>query len=398
MKKILVTAMLVMVVGSCALAEDGRGLLERAVEHYSGLEAYAGTMEISLVMPAGMEAMAEGMPPSTYGVTVAADGRVAYRPQGGMIADPFVQDSEHWFVEIGFLEMTVMADAVSVDDLLGEGDFGLPIPGFKEALMPGRRAGQVGSLLDAGEVIDGGSEDVGGTKCRRLDLAEGPSVWVAAEGTPWILRMRSEATEAEPGTMMIQPGADLVFTDLTADPDLDGAFEITPTEGFELRDSMPGPEDFAEAAGGGPGGEHPSVGSAAPDFELPTLDGGMARLSDLKGSVVVLDFWATWCKPCLMALPGVIEVTSELADQGVVFWAVNQRESEGSINKLLTEKGWTMPVALDADGAVGSAYGVQGIPHTAIIDKAGVVRHVHSGFAPGMDEQLKKEIEALLAE
>jgi len=94
----------------------------------------------------------------------------------------------------------------------------------------------------------------------------------------------------------------------------------------------------------------------------------------------------------------VTEVANSFADQDLVFYAVNLREPVEKITKFLGKKGIKPPVATDRWGKAGQAFGVRGIPHSVLIDKKGVVRHVHVGFMPGMEKTLKKEIATLLAE
>ena len=386
--------------------DSGREILESAVDHYAKLDAYAARMEINLKLPEEFAAMAGGMEPSHYEAVATRDGRVAFRPQGGMISDPFVQSADQWYVEIGFLKAYVLQDAVPMDQLLDEGgDRGIPVPGCVEFVRLGRKQDEAGSFLATESITDAGSEEVGGVMCRHLELSgagiEG-DVWVTEGATPWVVRILMDPPTPPPGEndgmMMITPALEITYSDWVGDPDLEGAFVIEINEDFTKRDSMPSNEEIAGGGGHGPGGDHESIGEPAPALSLATLDGGRMNLAELKGQVVVLDFWAVWCKPCLMALPGVIEVTSELADKGVTFYAVNQLDKKDKIRSLLKEKGWDLPVALDTDGSAGQAFGVTGIPHTVIIDREGVIRHVHSGFFPGMEKQLKEEVEALLAE
>ncbi len=404
---VLVTALSLVLAANivCAGDDSGREILEDAVDHYANLGAYAAKMEINLKLPEELAAMAGGMKPSHYEAVTAGDGRVAFRPQGGMINDPFVQSADQWFVEISFMKAYVLMDAVPMDQLLAEeGDGGIPVPGCAEFLRLGRKQDESGSFLAAESITDAGSEEVGGVMCRHLELSgagiEG-EVWVTEGATPWIARILMDPPAPPVGEnagMMIMPALEITYSDWDGGPDLEGAFVIEINEDFTKRDSMPSNEEIAGGGGHGPDGDHDSIGEPAPALSLATLDGGRMSIAELKGQVVVLDFWAVWCKPCLMALPGVIEVTSELADKGVAFYAVNQLDSKDKISSLLKEKGWALPVALDTDGSAGQAFGVSGIPHTVIIDRDGVIRHVHSGFFPGMEKQLKTEVEALLAE
>jgi thiol-disulfide isomerase/thioredoxin len=136
------------------------------------------------------------------------------------------------------------------------------------------------------------------------------------------------------------------------------------------------------------------IGKPAPELELVTLDGKQTNLSDLRGQTVILDFWATWCGPCVVGLPQVMEVALENPDD-VVLIAVNQQEDAATIETFLATHGWDgLTVALDEDGNAARRYGVSGIPHTVIVDPNGDVQHVHVGISPNLKATLTSEIGA----
>jgi len=143
----------------------------------------------------------------------------------------------------------------------------------------------------------------------------------------------------------------------------------------------------------------PLIGQKAPDFQTQFLNEEEFKLSDQKGKVVILDFWATWCGPCVRALPELLKATSSFNKKNVALLAVNQGESTKVISKFLKKKQLkALSVIMDETRKIGGDYKVKGIPKTVIIDQKGVVRHVHVGFSSGMGERLKGEINKLLSE
>lgn len=134
----------------------------------------------------------------------------------------------------------------------------------------------------------------------------------------------------------------------------------------------------------------------APDFSLRTLNEDVVTLSSLRGSVVILDFWASWCAPCTRTLPGLEELASRLADRGVVFLAVSLDRTAGAAQQYADSQ--NLPRAgvlygsLKEARAVKDLYGVVGIPHTFVIDRDGWIRF--SGVPSGVTEEL---LESLLA-
>lgn len=138
------------------------------------------------------------------------------------------------------------------------------------------------------------------------------------------------------------------------------------------------------------------IGSIAPDFELPRLDGSTFRLSEHKDKVIILDFWATWCGPCVAALPEYLSAVRKFEAEKVIFVAVNQQESADQIRAFLAEKKLAPIVALDRTGSVGEQFRVSGIPHTVVISPGNLVEDVHVGYRPGSAEELQTTVQQML--
>ncbi len=119
----------------------------------------------------------------------------------------------------------------------------------------------------------------------------------------------------------------------------------------------------------------------APDFVLPTLDGGSFQLSEYAGQVVVVNFWATWCAPCRIEIPDLIEMQSELGDQGIQIVGISlDHQGREVVQEFAEEAGFNYPILLD-DGEVAEQFGgVYALPTTIIIDKEGMIRRQIPGL------------------
>ena len=138
----------------------------------------------------------------------------------------------------------------------------------------------------------------------------------------------------------------------------------------------------------------------APDFSWQDANGKIVHLSDLKGKVVLIDFWATWCGPCRMTIPHVEAIYNKFKDKGVVVIGVNldNQASRQKVEQFIKEKGITYLVIGDPNGAVASQYGATSIPRFFFIDKHGRIAKMVVGYDPNMEQVFTQEIESLLKE
>ena len=136
------------------------------------------------------------------------------------------------------------------------------------------------------------------------------------------------------------------------------------------------------------------VGKPAPDFKLDSLNGKSVSLSDFKGQVVLLDFWASWCPPCQESLPHLGQVYGEKND-GVKVLAVNMGEQREAVQAFVKQQNIDVPVLLDPKNQVAQKYNVSSIPQSVIIGKDGQVKKVFVGMGPDTFKQIRQEIQSL---
>ena len=122
-----------------------------------------------------------------------------------------------------------------------------------------------------------------------------------------------------------------------------------------------------------------TIGSQAPDFELDELSGGSISLSSKVGNPVVINFWASWCAPCVEEMPNIQSVFEKYPGEFDVL-AVNAGETPDQIQQFVLDVGVKFPILMDQDGLVQNLYRIRGLPTTYIIDRDGVIRFQHIGL------------------
>ncbi|TVS14686.1 MAG: TlpA family protein disulfide reductase [Gammaproteobacteria bacterium] len=151
---------------------------------------------------------------------------------------------------------------------------------------------------------------------------------------------------------------------------------------------------FAVAAQAG----GPKVGSPAPDFTLESRSGGTVALSDLKGEVVLLNFWATWCPPCRQEMPLLDQIYGRYEALGFTLLGVNVEQDSNLADRFLADVPVSFPILLDPQEQVSKLYQVPAMPTTVIIDRQGIVRYIHYGFRPGDEQKVQDEVRRLIRE
>ena len=136
------------------------------------------------------------------------------------------------------------------------------------------------------------------------------------------------------------------------------------------------------------------TGQAAPDFSLESLDGHQISLKDLKGSPAVLNFWASWCQPCLIEHPGLVSVAKTYKGRGVVFLGILYGDNEKDARSFLKRHGTAYPTLVDVNQRSAIDYGIAGVPETYVLDKDGIIVKKYVG--PVSSQELSALLDGLL--
>jgi len=136
----------------------------------------------------------------------------------------------------------------------------------------------------------------------------------------------------------------------------------------------------------------------APDFALKSDSGSNLRLSELRGEVVLINFWASWCGPCRQEMPVLSELHEQYRDMGFTVLGVNVEENSTDARKLLKSMPVSFPVLFDNDSTVSRQYDVVAMPSTVLVDRDGNVRYLHRGYNPGEEADYVEKVRSLIRE
>lgn len=394
-----------------AAQQDGEKIDPKADEIIRGVANYLRDLEsfrveISMDVHFTMEGMSQQMN-SQYSVAVQRPNKLSMVLKQGMMGATIVSDGEKLYTYMPMMENKyTVEDAPQKLGEITEGGADMAGAGmmdgmfFVTALFADDPYDKIMEGVNAVQYL--GSEELDGVRCHLLGFAQDDVDWklwvqtgdepLPRKVVPDMSKMYDEMAGQMPGAKGMKMEMEVRFDGWAVNVDLpEDQFAFVPPEGAEQVETFFEGMDFGQQT-------HALVGQSAPAFKLALLDGGELDLSAHKGrDIVILDFWATWCAPCVRALPILIDVADTYKDRGVVFYAVNQREMPEKISTFLESKRFSLRVPLDREGRVGELYGVQGIPQTVVIGKDGMVQAVHVGFMPGMKKKLSDELDALLA-
>ena len=138
--------------------------------------------------------------------------------------------------------------------------------------------------------------------------------------------------------------------------------------------------------------------SAAPDFTLKSTDGKNVRLSEYRGDVVLINFWASWCGPCRQEMPLLSELHDRYQSLGFTVLGINVEEDSSGARRLLGKMPVSFPILLDNTSTVSKQYDVIAMPSTVLVDRDGNMRYLHKGYKPGLEDLYLQQVRELIRE
>ncbi|MEE9492263.1 MAG: TlpA disulfide reductase family protein [Gammaproteobacteria bacterium] len=136
----------------------------------------------------------------------------------------------------------------------------------------------------------------------------------------------------------------------------------------------------------------------APDFTLKSNHGKNVKLSDLRGDVVMINFWATWCGPCRQEMPALEALYQEYQDLGFTILGVNVEEDSSKATSMIKDFGISFPVLFDTSSKASKLYDVSTMPSTVLVDRDGKIRYLHRGYKSGYEDSYQTQIRELIRE
>lgn len=248
-------------------------------------------------------------------------------------------------------------------------------------------------MKDVRELQYIGTEKVDGLDCDRLRITQGEfirDVWVTKSKAPMLLKVEPNMTAGL--TERSRKAGNKILLTLTYKDQIlgktmnDGRFEVSHPAGAKYV------REFFHEEGS------QLIGKMAPNVTLRMADGTSIKLSSLRDRLVVLDFWATWCPPCVMSLPIFAKASVPFKSKGVVFIAVNKGEPMDTAKSFLKSNHIKVTLASDRDERVANAFEVEGIPCTIFIGRDGIVKGVHVGIrADGLAQGFAADLNKFIA-
>jgi peroxiredoxin len=136
----------------------------------------------------------------------------------------------------------------------------------------------------------------------------------------------------------------------------------------------------------------------AANFTLKSAAGENVRLSEYRGQVVLINFWASWCGPCRQEMPELDNIHQKYSGLGFTVFGVNVEQDRAMADKVLRDIPVSFPILFDDANRVSELYGVDAMPVTVLVDRRGEIRYMHRGYKPGYEDQYEAQVRALIKE
>ncbi len=373
--------------------KKGEAFLKEVQAAYKKAPAILETITISVKTPMGdqNQKMSSMWGPKNTFIVNMDDGANVITSDGAFMYLE-VADDKKKFVKTPVGEAGVMESLMMMTSGQGVPD---PVSGFRLEKMSSDGSG-LAKMLSMGTMpnpkIMGFRSDAKSGKMMMMLADEGATSIVVFDGKTKLItgnRLAITPPNAPPGLVV----------------DVDFVIDVKVLEKLPTAIAFDAGERTAVDSFDALGPQPIAVGDMAPGFNLETPSGEKVELASLKGEIVVLDFWATWCGPCKRGLPELQKVVNWIAENdlpvkvyGVDVWEQGSTEEKmAMVKKFWTDQKFTFPTLLDFSDSVVAEYGLTGIPGTFIIGRDGKVVKFHAGFDPGMAENLKKELTEALS-
>jgi len=363
-------------------------------------EFYAGTRQMRCELSFRMNVQATGTRReiwAKYDVSIERPNKVAMQLKDGVGAS-IITNGQKMTTYLPATNRYTLREAPATLDMFFESEeIGLINRSLGELLLIGRlvKADPLAALTEGSKLIEyKGLEDIGGQKAHHLKLTRNDidlNMWISDGPQPYLRRISPDISQAL--LNQVEGGKDAKM-DLTVDY-TNWSIEALAKDAFVFMPPDNARQVSALFEDADADAQSSLVGKPLPETRLSMMDGSTVDLNDYKGrNVVVLDFWATWCAPCLQALPITQEAARAFAEKGVLFYTVNFNEDAGKVKAFMEKKGFDFKVALDKNGELAKLLEIRGIPFTVVIGKDGNVLAVHSGLQPDLKEMLTRQLEA----
>jgi peroxiredoxin len=376
-------------------APKAEEVLRQMADYLAKLPTFSCKLEATLQMTAGDQ---NNSAVTNMTVRLERPNRLAMIVDRGVMGLTIVSDGKELTQYLPMMQRYVVKPAPA--DLNGITDTGAPdsltILGMSGVVIPTGGEEFYKGLIDGvtrSEYL--GQEKIGDALCHHCRFIREDfdwDIWIEVGDRPVPHRVQPDLTKQLPnnGNESMKLTYIVNATDWNVAPKFtDADFKFTPPPGAEQGETL------FEMPVEPP---HPLLGQQAPAFTTTDVDGKPIDLKDSLGKkIVLLDFWATWCGPCIQAMPEVDGVAKKFADKGLAFYAVNVGEETAAVKEFLSQSKLEIPVAMNTDNKISEMYHVSGIPQSVLIGRDGKVQVVHIGFSDELSKVLTKQIEDLLA-